>query len=173
MTEKSKPANRDQKFVELWSASGFDWAQKNSCAKAAGFSPIQAPRTAGRIITSLIQNQRMQKALRKRGVNLDRLAAKIAELLEAKNYMARPIGKDEAGNEIYPPDNFIQLKTTDLAAKIADVFAPTRLDIDKRETKQVVFTAEVLHRFERFNAQREFMRNPETIDVEPITGQQG
>lgn len=146
---------------------------KSSCAKAAGYSATSASKSTGKIINSLIQNRKMQKELKRAGVDMKKLAEKIAQLIDAPNPLVKPFKDPLTGDLIFAPDNFTQLKATELAVRLHDAFAPARLDIDKRETKQVVFTAEVVHRLERFNAQRELMRSGETFDVEPLPDQQG
>lgn len=173
MPAKSSAIDRDAKFIQTWADTGFDPDKKNDCAQLAGFSPRAATRTTGRIISSLIQNQKMQKALKKKGVNMERLAQKISELLEAKNYLIKPRIDPFSQQLVYAPDNFTQLKATELATRLHDAFAPTRVDIDKRETKQVVMTAEVIHRLERFNSQTEKMKLAEAFVVEPLADQQG
>lgn len=149
---------KDAKFISLWADKNFEPSAKSSCAIEAGYSPsaIQK-RTTGKIITSLMQNKKMQKELKKAGVSMARLATKIDELLDAKHPLS-PTNK---------PDNFVQLKAAELGIRLHDAFAPTRVELDKRETKQIVLTAEVIHRLERFNSQRELMRTGETFDVRP------
>lgn len=171
MAEKNSTP-KDAKFIQLWSDAGFDPAMKSACAKSAGYSAAHASRSTGKIINSLIQNRKMQKELKKAGVDMKRLAEKIAQLIDAPNPLVKPWKDPVTGELIFAPDNFIQLKATELATRLHDAFAPARLDIDKRETKQIVFSAEVIHRLERFNSQRELLRSGETFDVEPIRDQQ-
>jgi len=160
---ESKPISKDARFVQLWADANFDPQAKADCARTAGFSPTTVNRQTGKIINSLIQNKKMQKELRRAGVDMKRLAEKIGQLLDAKH----PLAKGDK------PDNFVQLKAAELGIRLHDAFAPTRLDIDKRETKQIVLSAEVIHRLERFDQQTKLMKTGETFDVEPIRDQQG
>jgi len=162
-----KEPSRDVKFIQLWSDANFDPAAKSICASRAGFSPKVAGRTTGRIVSSLIQNQKMQKELKKAGVDMKVLAKKIVALLDARSPLGKPTKDPVTGELTYPPDNFVQLKATELGLKLHDAFAPTRIDVDKTETKQIIFSAEVLHRLERFDSQREAMAKAEAIDVTP------
>ena len=173
MPSQAENAKRDAKFIKLWSDAGFDPAMKADCALTAGFSASASKRSTGKIINSLIQNQKMRKELKKAGVDLKRVAGKIAELMDAPHPLVAPRLNKETGKLVYAPDNFIQLKATDLAAKIHDVFAPLRIQEDKTETKQIVMSIEVVQRLERYNSQRALMAKGETFDVVPITDQQG
>lgn len=174
MAEKSSVTSKDAKFIQLWAEKDFDPALKGACAKTAGFSPSAASRSTGKIITSLIQNKKMQRELRKAGVNMKKLAEKIAEQLDAVHPLSNKTRfNPETGKWEGPPDTMARGKAIEIGTRLFDAFAPTRLDIDKRETKQIVFSAEVIHRLERFNTQRDLMRTGETFDVEPVTDQQG
>jgi len=165
-------AKRDAKFIKLWSDAGFDPALKVECARTAGFSPSSAKTSTGKIVNSIIQNSKMRRELKRAGVDMRRLALKISELMDAPHPLVKPY-KDAEGNLHFMPDNLAQLKATEMAAKIHDVFAPLRIQEDKTETKQIVLTAEVVHRLERFNEQRKLIETGETFDVVPIRDQQG
>lgn len=174
MSEKpNKPEiSRDAKFIKLWSGSNFDPDAKVSCAEAAGFSPVRARQQGGRIINRLLQNKKMQKELKKAGVDLPRLARKIDQLLEAKHPLAALRKNPETGVMEIPPDNFIQLQAAQLGAKLHDAFAPTRIDMDKTERREIHIDADVVHRLERFDRQREQMLKGETFDVVPVSDNQ-
>lgn len=162
-------ADRDRKFVELWSGSNFDSLSKNSCAIAAGFSEKGAAKGSNRVLNNLVRNKKMQRELNRAGVDLKRLAAKIDELMEAKHPLAKrefnPFTKTFMPA---PPDNFIQFKATELGLKLHDVFAPTRISEDKTETKQIIFSAEVVQRLERYDEQTKLLEKGVSFDVNPV-----
>lgn len=169
----SKEAERDQKFVELWSGSGFDSLAKNKCAIAAGFDKKGAGRGSNKFLNTLVRNKKMRQKLDKHGVTMDRLASKVDQLLDAPHPLAKrdfnPFTKEFMPA---PPDNFIQFKAAELGLKLHDVFAPTRISEDKTETKQIIFSAEVVQRLERYDRQRELLSKGETIDVTSVSADQ-
>lgn len=131
---------RDQKFVELFAASGFDLKRREELAVQAGFQPgYGAKMNSGRIVKALVNNQKMQKALKKKGIDFNTLADKIAQLLECEHPMFK--GR---------PDNAIQHKTLETALRIKDAFPPARVDLDKTERKEIVISGEVVQRLEKF-----------------------
>ena len=156
MSSKPDTESREARFLALWSNAGFDADLKNSCAVQAGWSPSSAAPKSNRIIRALKNNEKMQKALRKRGINYDKLAAKLEDLLEAKH----PFAPER-------PDNMAQQKAMDTAIKIHDAFPPTKIDIEKNERKEIVITGEVVTRLERFQHQRERILRGENYNVLP------
>lgn len=164
---------RDRKFVELWSGSNFDSLQKNKCAIAAGFTEKGATQGSNRVLNNLVRNKKMQRELNKAGVDLKRLASKIDELMEAEHPLAKrefnPFTKTFMPG---PPDNFIQFKATELGLKLHDVFAPTRISEDKTETKQIILSAEVVQRLERYDEQTKLLQKGVTFDVDPVPANQ-
>ena len=166
-------ADRDRKFIELWSGSGFDILEKNKCAVAAGFTPKSASQGSNRVLNNLVRNKKMQKKLDKHGVTMDRLAAKVDQLLDAPHPLAKrefnPFTKELMPA---PPDNFIQYKAAELGLKLHDVFAPTRISEDKTETKQIILSAEVVQRLERYDEQTKLIEKGVTINVESVPNNQ-
>jgi len=160
---------RDRKFVELWSGTGFDSLEKNKCAVAAGFTPKGASQGSNRVLNNLVRNKKMQKKLDKHGVTMDRLAAKVDELLDAPHPLAKrefnPFTKELMPP---PPDNFIQYKAAELGIKLHDAMPPTRIAEDKTETKQIIFSAEVIQRLERYDEQTKLIEKGAVIDVESV-----
>jgi len=170
MSNNGNGAEKDRKFNELWSGSGFDPLEKNACALTAGFKEKGLVRGSNKALNTLVRNKKMQKKLDKKGVTMDRIATKINELMDAPH----PLAKREFNTftkefEPAPPDNFIQFKATELAMKIHDVMPPTRIAEDKTETKQIIFSAEVVLRLERYDRQRQLLDKGETIDVTPVS----
>lgn len=144
--------------MDLWSGTGFDPAQKRKCAIEAGFKPAGAHMQPGRIIDRLAQNRKMQKSLKKHGVTIDRLAGKVSELMEAQH----PLSKTPM------PDNIAQLKATELGIRLHDAMPPAKLDIEQNERKEIIITAEVIDRMERFSQQEKQLHHDDrVIDVIP------
>ena len=138
-----------------------------------GFDKKGAGRGSNRVLNSLVRNRKMQKKLDKHGVTMDRLASKVDQLLDAPHPLAKrefnPFTKEFMPA---PPDNFIQFKAAELGLKLHDVFAPTRISEDKTETKQIIFSAEVVQRLERYDEQTKLIEKGVTIDVEPVPADQ-
>jgi hypothetical protein len=174
MSNNGNGADNDRRFKELWSGVGNDPLQKNSCAIAAGFKETGTIRGSNKILNTLVRNKKMQKKLDKKGVTMDRLAGKLNELLDAPHPLAKrefnPFTKELMPP---PPDNFIQFKAAELGMKIHDVFAPTRISEDKTETKQIIFSAEVVQRLERFDEQTKLLEEKKkAIDVTSVSADQ-
>lgn len=169
---ESKPVpavSRDARFIQLWSGTDFDPLAKAKCAEAAGFSPKCSRLQAGKVISRLMQNQKMQKELNKAGIDMKRLAKKIDEQLEAVHPMAKTTHFDKEKQEwIGPPDNFARGKAIELGIKLFDAIPPIRIEEDKTETKQIVLSGEVVHRLETFEEQRRRISEANTFDVAPI-----
>jgi len=173
MSNNGKGSDNDRKFVELWSPSGFDPLEKNSCALAAGFGDKRIARRSNKLLNTLVRNKKMQRKLDKKGVTMDRLATKLNELLDAPHPLAKrefnPFTKEFMPA---PPDNFIQFKAAELGIKIHDAMPPARIAEDKTETKQIIFSAEVVQRLERYDEQTKLIEKGVTIDVEPVPADQ-
>jgi|GEM_PF-3157009 len=143
---------RDVKFVQLFQASGFDLAKREQLAVAAGFPPGRVARgNAGRVIKALVNNKAMQRALKKEGVNNEKLAQKLKELLDCEH----PAFEGRS-------DNMAQLKAVEMSLRVKDAFPPTKVDVDKTERKEIVVSGEVIQRLERFQSFKD-------IDVEAVT----
>jgi hypothetical protein len=143
---------KDHQFVKLFQASGFDFSRRSQLAVAAGFAPgATAKANAGRIIKTLANNKAMQRALKRHGVDNNKLALKIKELLDCEHPAF--IGR---------PDNMAQIKATEMALRVKDAFPPTKVEVDKTEKKEIVISAEVIQRLEKY----ERFRN---IDLTPVT----
>jgi hypothetical protein len=157
--EVTKVISRDQKFMDLWSGTGFDPTKKMDCALEAGFKPSGARMQPGRIIDRLAQNKKMQKALKKKGVTIDKLASKVAELMECNHPLARE--KDR-------PDTMTQLRATELGIRLQDAMPPARLDIESNERKEIIISAEVVERMEQYESREKKLKDSgQIIDVIP------
>lgn len=170
MSNKGNGADNDRRFKELWSGVGNDPLEKNSCALAAGFKEKGLVRGSNKVLNTLVRNKKMQKKLDKHGVTMDRLAGKLDQLLDAPHPLAKrefnPFTKEFMPA---PPDNFIQYKAAELGIKIHDAMPPSRISEDKTETKQIIFSAEVVQRLERFDEQTTILeQKKKAIDVTSV-----
>jgi hypothetical protein len=144
--------DKDHQFVKLFEASGFDFSRRSQLAVAAGFQPgATAKANAGRIIKTLANNKAMQRALKRHGVDNNKLALKIKELLDCEHPAF--IGR---------PDNMAQIKATEMALRVKDAFPATKIDVDKTERKEIVISAEVIARLEKYERFRD-------VDVTDVT----
>ena len=171
MSNNGNGADNDRRFNELWAGSGYDPLEKHSCAIAAGFKEKGVIRGSNKVLNTLVRNKKMQKKLDKKGVTMERLASKIDQLLDAPHPLAKrefnPFTKEFMPA---PPDNFIQFKATELALKIHDAMPPSRIAEDKTETKQIIFSAEVVQRMERYDEQTKLLEQKrKAIDVTSVS----
>lgn len=155
LSEQNLPeirTDRDHKFINMFEASGFDLSKRVDIAVAAGFTPRNvAKANAGRIIKSLTRNEAMQRALKRKKVDYNRLADKLVELLDCEHPAFE--GK---------PDNMSQLKAVEMSLRVHDAFPATKVDIDKTERKEIIISAEVVERLEKFERLK-------AIDVSAVT----
>jgi len=171
MSNNGNGAAADRRFKELWSGTGFDPLEKNTCALATGFGDKRIARRSNRVLNTLVRNKKMQRKLDKKGVTMDRLASKLNELLDAPHPLAKrefnPFTKELMPA---PPDNFIQFKAAELGIKIHDAMPPARIAEDKTETKQIIFSAEVVQRLERYDEQTKILEQKrKAIDVTSVS----
>ena len=147
---------RDIAFVNLWAAENFDPAKKVKCAEMAGFPPgAPARANAGRVSKNMAANMRIQRALKKRGIDPTFIADKLYDLMNAQH--------PKEGT----PDGFVQLKATETVLKLNDMFPAAKLEIDKSERKEIVISGEVIQRLETHERQKELLSEFQVIDVQP------
>lgn len=151
---------REEKFITLWAGTNppFDPSAKNDCAIRAGWSPKGAPSSANRVITALVKNQKMVKALKKKGIDYDYIAERLVEQMTAMHPFAPK-----------QPDNMARGKAIDMALKIHDAYPPARVEVDKTERKEIIVGGEAIIRLERYNQQREILEQGKTFDVVPAS----
>jgi hypothetical protein len=97
------------------------------------------------------QNKKLQTALRRKGINMETIADKIVELLNA-NW----------GAEQKAPDNIIRHRVLETLIRVLDANPPQKLEIDKTTTHQVVFTPEAVSRLEKYREMRQLTRDETT-----------
>jgi hypothetical protein len=158
MSEKKEGHTpKDAMFLQKFSEANFDPNQKLMCAEAAGLGTGEkALLNAGRVIKSLAKNEAFQQSLKRVGVDYDKLAEKLSELLDAES--AFKDGK---------PDNFIRHKTLETAIRVLDLNPAQRLNIDKTERHEIVISADVVDRLVKYNEMRELQEG--AIDAEIVT----
>ncbi len=155
MKENHTP--KDAKFLESFCDANFDPSMKLVCAEEAGLGTGEkALMNAGRVIKGLAKNERFQKSLERVGVDYDKLAGKIKQLLDA-----------ESPYKDGKPDNFIQHKTLETAIRVMDLNPAQRLNIDKTERHEIVISADVVDRLVKYNEMRELQEG--AVDAEIVT----
>lgn len=134
MTNREVLKEKELKFIQLFSETGFDLKKREDCAVKAGYSPgMGGIIQSSKIIRKISANEALKKSLEKQGITFDRLAEKLSELLEAENPFKE--GK---------PDNFIRHKAWESAIRVMDANPPQKLKIDKHETHEFIITDEIL-----------------------------
>jgi hypothetical protein len=122
--KKSNWTRRQLDFYRMWQSTNFDPKKRYICLVKAGYSP----RTQGSHASETLRSK-IQKEMKRQGLDPELLIKKHISLLDAKN---------ETGF----PDNSIQFRALDLAYRISDAFPETKLKVEKRETS-VHFDLEV------------------------------
>lgn len=147
-----KPEPNQVKFLELWQQNNLSKESVRECAIKAGYRENFYPKDARKIVRSIGNNIKMQKALKKHGINFNTLAAKVSELLEAQHPQFE--GK---------PDNFVRHKTLETALDLYDAKPPKKIDIDQTTRTEIVISADLVSRIEKY---QELDRKPLDIDGE-------
>jgi hypothetical protein len=142
---ENPPTPLEMSVIKRFTESGYNFGELGKCAKEAGVSA----QFATKALKKLSNNPLFQKALKKQGVTMERMAQKIAELMEAKHPQ-------------YPTqnDNLAQIKALDMAMKAADVYPSQKIELDKTETQHIIISAQVIQAVER-------AKGIKVIDVEP------
>lgn len=129
---------RERAFLQYWYEAEFDRSKIEECAVKAGYPPgTQGVEQGGRAWSRALKNKEFQLALEKQGIQFERMAKKLDQLLEAEHPMYQ--GK---------PDNFIQHKALETAIRVMDANPPTKVDIDKHEEKNIVISMETMSMIE-------------------------
>lgn len=150
--EKEDFTDRDAAFIEKWSDANFDQTKKTACAVSAGLGAGDMARlNGGRVSKALVQNKKLRSALKRKGVDMDKIADKIVQLLDAKSQY----------NE-HLPDNFIQHKTLETAIRVLDANPPQKIEVDKTTTTHVVITQDAIQRIEKYKKMRELTQDANT-----------
>jgi len=105
----------------------------------------------GRVTKALLQNKKLRSALKRIDVDMDSVAGKIKELLDAKS----PLNPNM-------PDNFIQHKTVETLIRVMDANPPQKIEVDKSTTHQIVITNEAVTSLESYRKMRELRRDATT-----------
>jgi len=143
---------KDSRFIEKWSEAGFDIAKRQECAVAAGLGKGDMARmNGGRVAKALLQNKRLQRALKRKNIDFDKIADKLCQLLEAKSPM-----------NLMANDNFIQHKAVETLIRVMDANPPQKIEVDKTTTSQVIITHEAVQRIEKYKEMRELKQNADT-----------
>lgn len=154
---QSTPTAMELATMENFVKSGYDLSKLKECAIQAGSPSSVASRVATSTLGKMGNNPMVQKALKKAKVDVNRLATKLAELLDCEH----PAHEGK-------PDNAIQYKAVEMGFKLHDAFPNPKLQIDenKTETIRVEISAELVNRLEKVTGQK-------VIDIEPIDPTKG
>ena len=125
------------KFISEMAREGFDSSKMKSASKEA-WPEVKNLSQAKQTLRKLGNNLKMQEALKKKGIDIDFLAEKVAEMLSAMH----PQFEGQ-------PDNFIRQKTLDMALRIVDAFPSTKVDIEKHQVTEIIIHADVVERIEK------------------------
>jgi len=137
-------SKKDADFIEKWTETGFDVTKRELCAEAAGLGEGEIARmNGGRVTKALLQNQKLREACKRINIDMDKIAGKLAELLECKSAM-----NPEAN------DNYIQHKTVETLIKVFDANPPQKIEVDRNTTTQVVISEDTMDRLEKYHKMR-------------------
>ena len=152
ISEREDFTEKDAAFITKYAETGFDIKKRQSCAVAAGLGTGDLARmNGGRVTKALLQNKKLRAALKRVDVDMDSVAGKIKELLDAKS----PLNPSM-------PDNFIQHKTVETLIRVMDANPPQKIEVDKSEIHQVIISNDTVSRLEKYQKMRELKRDDST-----------
>lgn len=141
--------DRQLATIENFKKTGYDLTKIEQCALDAGYPKENAKVNAVKAIRRIANNPLMQKALKKQGVTMKRLAKKLDELLDCKH----PQFPDQN-------DNVIQMRAVELGVRLHDALPNPKLEIDTNETIHIHITGDLLGAIEKATGQK-------VVDLEP------
>lgn len=145
-------SEKDATFIEKWKDQNFNIAKRQECAVAAGLGTGDLARmNGGRVTKALLQNKKLRSALKRKGVDMDSVADKIKELLDAKSPLNPTM-----------PDNYIQHKTVETLIRVMDANPPQKIEVDKTSTTQVIISNDTVARLEKYQQMRQLTRDDST-----------
>lgn len=152
VSERDDFTEKDAAFITKYADTGFDISKRAACAEAAGLGHGDIARmNGGRVTKALLQNKKLRAALKRVDVDMDTIAGKLKELLEAKSPLNPTMG-----------DNFIQHKTAETLIRVFDANPPQKIEVDKSEVHQVIITNEAVDRMAKYQKMRELTRDATT-----------
>lgn len=151
---------RQEVFMEEFAKMGFDWNKRKLAVLRAGYEPVNALLTANQVIRKVTNNDRMIAAMTRKGINFSKLAEKLQALLNAEQV----VKVQHDGTLIKSPDNFVQHKAFETAARLYDTFPSQKIDIDQHSVTEIVLSPEIIGRIQK-------AKEMETIDLERIEGE--
>jgi hypothetical protein len=150
--EREDFSEKDATFIEKWKDQNFDIKKRQECAVAAGLGTGDLARmNGGRVTKSLLQNKKLRSALKRKNVDMDSVADKIKELLDAKSPLNPTM-----------PDNYIQHKTVETLIRVMDANPPQKIEVDKSTTHQVIISNDTVSRLEKYQKMRELTQDANT-----------
>jgi hypothetical protein len=142
------PDRKQQKIINAFIASGFDFSRIEEFAIELGYSAKTAKFAGLRAIKFLGANPLMQIALEKKGIDFERLAKKVDELLEVRSPKNENV-----------PDGFVQAKVVEMAFRLLGANPPSQIKIDKHETREYIYPDSLEKRIKK-------AKKVEIIDIE-------
>jgi len=133
---------RQEKFLKEFAKTGYDLTKRRECAVKAGYPYANAPASSMRAINKISQNEKLQRALGKAGVNMKFVAEKLKENASHENV-------------------FASNRALDMIINVMDAKAPQRLDISKHQVTEINITLNKAKAIEEITGER-------IIDVDPI-----
>jgi hypothetical protein len=150
--EREDFSEKDAAFITKYAETGFDIKKRQECAVAAGLGTGDLARmNGGRVTKALLQNKKLRAALKRVDVDMDSVAGKIKELLDAKSPLNPTM-----------PDNFIQHKTVETLIRVMDANPPQKIEVDKTTTTQVIINNDTMARLEKYQRMRELTKDVNT-----------
>jgi hypothetical protein len=129
-------------FIERYAETGFDVAKKHDCAIEAGLSKGNLNASINGAVRLVANNEKMQEALKAKGVDFDRLAEIISDKLTAKSPRFGRGGENLGEYD----DHGVQLKAWELSVKALDAFPSAKIDISKTNSVEIHITHETAMR---------------------------
>lgn len=150
--EREDFCEKDANFISAWKDQGFDITKRQECAVSAGLGTGDMARmNGGRVTKALLQNKKLRRALKRVDVDMDSVAGKIKELLNAKSPLNPRM-----------PDNFIQHKTVETLIRVMDANPPQKIEVDKSTIHQVIISNDTVSRLEKYQKMRELNQDANT-----------
>lgn len=157
---------RQREGLRNFLEAGLDPAKKNECAVAAGYADTPtAGQAIDRVLAKPFIRERIVAALEKAGVDYDRIAAVIAEGLEAPHPTA-DLRLDPSTGELVPPKDFNAIaRFLKEAIDLHDLRPATKVDQNiNRRSVTINLTADDGAAFAKFKRMREEARREVALE---------
>ena len=153
-----KLTTKQQNFFIAWQEYGFAPEKRAQAAMDAGYALSNLSGGAKAAIESVSGNEKMQSALKRKGITYDFIASNIKDKFDC----TRPVVVDKKVE--YVPDNSNQLRAIEIASKMKDAMPANKLDINERRQVEIFISHETIQRGN--NALEEGVIDIDAIDCE-------